>query len=934
MDHVHSSSIVLRVFLSSTLVDLQAHRAAVRDIVGRLGQFTLAMEQFGAREGDAQTVSTDLVAISDLYLGVIAWRYGYVPKGQERSVTHQEYEEAGRLGIPRLVFLAASETQAADDANDLFPTATRDPEHLDQLLTFRTEIEQAQVVDYFTTPDDLAKKVAAALHQYLQAHPAEQGPRPPRDLPPRAPGFVGREQDLQAVCSSLCQGQAVAIVGMGGLGKSSLTAEALHALAAEPDSFLGGITWVRCDERTGLEGLIWTLDQLLAAWGASLPPDAVARVATPEDGLALRERALRQRLRPDLAAQPATALVLLDNVESGLPLDQLLAAVQPLGVTVVCTLRSEPSTARVRLLRLETLSAAAAVTLYAQRFADRGGQWDGARDAAATTAIVQALGGLPLAIELAAARAARTQMSLATLAEELRGQDALARLADPLNASASVRYSLGRTLAVLSPTQRVRFAALGLPAGPDWPLPVIERLLAGVPTDGAGDVAAQADLEALVAYSLVGLARSGEGNAVPRVRLHPVVRDLAHDELRDQPDTVQLAALVGLMAGVHAWVVEQRTTSAVLARDADLIAGTVRAAAARQVELPLLIATVTAFDVYLFSHDFPLREELVRLQLASARTIGDQKSELISLHRLMSTFAFEGRQEERYGLAREAVDVARALGDAKELASALGASSAAAHDAGRFDEALALYTEAHRIATTLQPGPGMAGVFTNLADAAAKLGKLQEAAQLFAQALQSAQVGRVHPITLVILYHNYGDVSSLLHDYAAARRYHTAVVELMRAFQSGSEATDLENLGEIALKTGDLEAAFRLFHEALQLFEAWPVSYAMRVDQMLAHVRGNLAATAGEAARLRGDTEEARRHFAEALTIFEASGLPYNHYARDYEDFVRERMALLTAPRTTDSSSQAEEASAVAVATAGGAALARARRRWWPWGRR
>src|SRR6516164_4461445 len=107
---------VRRIFLSSTFVDLQAHRAAVRDIIGRLGQFTLAMEQFGAREDDAQTVATALVSGCDLYLGVIAWRYGYVPADQERSVTQQEYEEAGRLGMSRLLFLSAPESQASDGA--------------------------------------------------------------------------------------------------------------------------------------------------------------------------------------------------------------------------------------------------------------------------------------------------------------------------------------------------------------------------------------------------------------------------------------------------------------------------------------------------------------------------------------------------------------------------------------------------------------------------------------------------------------------------------------------------------------------------------------------------------------------------------------------------------------------------------------------------
>src|SRR5215470_1660720 len=94
-----ASTSVLQVFLSSTSQDLAAHRQAVRDIIGRLGQFTLAMEHFGAREGDAQTVSTALVAGCSLYVGIVAWRYGYVPAGQSQSVTQAEYTEAVRLGI-------------------------------------------------------------------------------------------------------------------------------------------------------------------------------------------------------------------------------------------------------------------------------------------------------------------------------------------------------------------------------------------------------------------------------------------------------------------------------------------------------------------------------------------------------------------------------------------------------------------------------------------------------------------------------------------------------------------------------------------------------------------------------------------------------------------------------------------------------------------
>ncbi|HEV2460541.1 MAG TPA: helix-turn-helix transcriptional regulator, partial [Ktedonobacterales bacterium] len=176
---------------------------------------------------------------------------------------------------------------------------------------------------------------------------ADHGPYPqriPRDLPPRIPGFVGRKEDLQTLCDLLQSGRrpgaiaiVVGLVGMGGVGKSALAAEAMHRLAAEPPAFSGGITWVRCDERVELAGLIWVEDQLLAAWGAPLSAEAIARVPTPEEGLALRKRALWDRLRPaaDESAAPAPALVVLDNVEHGLPLGHLLDTLQPLGVTTL-----------------------------------------------------------------------------------------------------------------------------------------------------------------------------------------------------------------------------------------------------------------------------------------------------------------------------------------------------------------------------------------------------------------------------------------------------------------------------------------------------------------------------------------------------------------------------------------------------------------------
>jgi tetratricopeptide (TPR) repeat protein len=732
--------------------------------------------------------------------------------------------------------------------------------------------------------------VAEQVVQRAQAGGMRATRTVPHDLPPRAHGFVGRQEDLAQITAALRQAQVVAIVGMGGLGKSALAAEAVARLAQEHGAFPGGVTWVRCDERTGLEGATWIADQLLTAWGAALPAEATARAATPEEGLAVREQALRKRLGSEPGAASSSTLILLDNLEAGLPLARLLDTLEPLQVTALLTSRIEPSSQRVRLCRLDVLDPDAGVQLFAERYANRGGQWDAARDKPAAESIVAALGGLPLAIELAAARAARTRLSLLTLAEEVRAPDALVHLSDPLDPSAGVRYSLRKTLLALSPSQRIRFAGLGLPEGADWPLPVVERLLDGVPPtyDGSAPApaAAQADLEALVAYTLVGLTASEEGE-VQRVRLHPLVRELAREEFAQQPDALQRAALGGLLAGVHDWVTKHATDYDLLAHDEDLIAGILRAAARHQIDVSLVISCIETFDQYLHIRNRKMRQDVWTLVLSYARAMKNGRGEITALRKLISTTGYLGLNEENRQYTQEALASARAVGDPFLQAVLLSEAAQHAAEDGRLDEARNLYTESLQLARTIDAGANAFDLFLGLGRAAAFLREYREAVAFFERALTSARAAG-YPGDLTIALHNLAEVTALLGDDATARAYHEEVLNIARRVGAPTAiAVCLDSLGEIALRARDATTAISLFREALRLFESSDDA------QMIAHASGNLAAAEGEAARLRGDTGEAQRHFQEALRIFEGAKIPYSHYARDYEDFVRERLASL-----------------------------------------
>jgi class 3 adenylate cyclase/tetratricopeptide (TPR) repeat protein len=743
----------------------------------------------------------------------------------------------------------------------------------------------------------------------------------PYALPPRASGFLGREEEQRVLTAALHSTQAVAVVGLGGLGKSSLAAEVTHTLASDPASFPGGVAWVRCDERTGLEGLIWILDQLLAAWEASLPAEATARVVSLEDGLQLRERALQKRLLPAPVTDPAPALVLLDNVEAALSLDRLVATLQPLGVTMLATMRTEPASPQVRLVRPQVLPIEAGVDLFAERYQGRGGTWETERDTTASAAIVQALGGLPLAIELAAARAARTQVPLTTLAAELRSSEVLTQLHDPLDASVSVRYSLSKTLSALTQEQRTAFAVLGLPDGPDWPLPVIVRMVEAVDRMSVLGTARET-VEELVSYSMVSLLADDRGQ---RVRLHPLVRELARQELAQCRPEVQQAALRGLLAGLQDWVGAHQHEYEVLALEVACIVGAFRAACKQRIDLAHAYKLLALIDDYLINRDIALRQDLELLQLETAREQGDPAGEFAALRQLMSSANWLGHPEVIQDYVRQALALARVSQDTALQISLLTWNADDARHRGALDEGRRLFDEACALLATQEltdivPSQ-RANLLISMGGLSAAFGLLSEGVAWCQQALDIAR-SSADAVAEGLALHNLGNISTLRGDYLEARHFHE---EEQAIWQGAGSAlgigVTLDNLGEIAMRLGEFAIAADCFQQALEQF------VSINQAQMQEHVLGNLAVLQGDIARTQGNRDEAGQHYQAALAIFaQDHGFePANHITRDYAEYASSNLASL--------GTGTEQAAASAGASASTAQQSRSRR-WWPWQRR
>src|SRR4028118_1031978 len=151
-----------KVMISSTMRDLPEHREQVEHACMRLGMFYPdMMEHLTATDANALDVSLKMVDRAEIYVGVFAFRYGYVPEDQTISVTEAEYNHAVERGIPRLLFLMS-------DEHPVKPSDVETGEGAAKLKKFKERLMKERVVGFFNSPEHLLAQVIQALVEYRQ----------------------------------------------------------------------------------------------------------------------------------------------------------------------------------------------------------------------------------------------------------------------------------------------------------------------------------------------------------------------------------------------------------------------------------------------------------------------------------------------------------------------------------------------------------------------------------------------------------------------------------------------------------------------------------------------------------------------------------------------------------------------------------------------
>jgi hypothetical protein len=255
------------VMISSTARDLPQHREQVRLACERAGfEPREMMEHLTALNTDAVDISLRMVDEADVYIGVFAYRYGYVPDGHDISITEMEYNRAVATDKPRLIFFMHDEHPVIRKDVETGAGATK-------LEALKARIGKQRVAAYFTCPQDLRGHVVealTALSKQLDAADSGQAslsaatklhrrtaiPAPPvpyvahpytlsqvRDL-------VGRQAELNWLTDWVTNSASPAFgarlfcfVAIGGMGKSALTWKWFQQIAPQEMHPLAGRLW-------------------------------------------------------------------------------------------------------------------------------------------------------------------------------------------------------------------------------------------------------------------------------------------------------------------------------------------------------------------------------------------------------------------------------------------------------------------------------------------------------------------------------------------------------------------------------------------------------------------------------------------------------------------------------------------------------------------
>jgi predicted ATPase/serine/threonine protein kinase len=678
--------------------------------------------------------------------------------------------------------------------------------------------------DRYASTEDLARDLVIVREHMEEAVVDAAGAPSPRQLPPQRNALVGRERELEAAKNLLMQDdiRLITLTGPGGTGKTRLAVQLAEDTA---EQFAGGVWFV---------GLASILDSALV----------VSAIAQALEVRASGNRPLAEDIKEHLRRSPR-ALLLIDNFEHVLAaapvVTELLGASRELKILVtsraVLHLYGEqelqvPPLALPdprNLCPVEVLAEYPAVALFVQRA--RAVKPDfalGEENAAPVVEICARLDGLPLAIELAAARVkvlspaailGRLESRLRLLTGGARDlperQQTLRRAMDwSHELLTGEEQKLFRRLAVFVGGFTLEAAEAVANAGADLYLDVFDGVASLVDKSllqQTGESAGEARfgmLETIREYGLERLATSGEEAATRRAHAAYFLV-MAEDGAPHMVGGAEQALWLERFFSEHDNI---RAALGWLTRTGNADWG---------------LRLARALSHFWLEHAHPTEGRdwiAALLKLPSG-------SRLVRMRAFGIATALSNRQGDHVSaldLILESLAIAHELGDRSAIAANLNALAVTQSLLGRHGAAKESCAEAFRAWEDLGEPASAARALSNLADVSKAEGDFTRAQSLHEQAFSRFQALGDRSGMAWSLNHQ-GDVARAQGDILAARSVYEQGLAIFRDRNDGpGVASSLLDLGRLASEEGDYVRAHALFAESLrisrQLGRKWDVA--------------------------------------------------------------------------------------------------------------
>jgi predicted ATPase len=653
----------------------------------------------------------------------------------------------------------------------------------------------------------------------VEGRPASPRPRrpgcpQPPPLPVPRTALIGRDGEVAALVSALRRRETrlLTLSGPGGSGKTRLALEVLPRAAA---FFPGGVYFVGLGALTNPADVGPALAQALG----------LSRIDGPVD------EALRAHARTALEAR---TLLVLDNFEQLLPAAPLLVALVEAtpAVTLLVTSRAVlrvsgescfavpplPVPDLDDLPPVDALARNPAVALFVRQAAARQPGFGLTADAAPTIAgICARLDGLPLAIELAAARVrvlspaqilARLERRLALLVDGDRDLPARQQ---------TLRQAIDWSHEQLTPAERRLFRRLAVFAGA-WTLEAAEAVCN---PRGEPDLSVLETLSSLVDQSLIHPLDASGGE--PRFAMLETVREYALEQLDasgEHPVTRHAHAAyclvvaeegLGPLTGADrdAWLARCQREHENHRAALDHLIGLQDADWALRLALALS-------DYWDRRHHrlegFARFEALLRLPALTART--KARATAVAFSSMLAPV------HKATAAMQEALSIYRELGDLRGVVGQLNNLGVTRRFIGDFGGARAWLEESVLTCRQLGDRAAVASALSNLADVLRRQGQYEEA---------RAALGEAHDLFLQTGHalgqgwslNHLGDVARAAGDLAGARAHYRRGAEIFRGLGDAiGVARSAIDLGHVECEEGRVAAALALFGDALRAFTA------------------------------------------------------------------------------------------------------------------